>query len=437
MAKQLLLNSKKFRAFIFIFFIFLLGYDSIGQKLFKVYHGQSGVTQVRDKDGNSIEDKNFKLKPGEIVTVEVINANPLFYNYSIKYNNFQAESSNTEILTLFQNLNLIFSTRASGSPSGFVPTQVVIDNIKLYKDAINTLVKDINRANEIIEDSDKPEDLNSAFAYIYNAGLKQAIDNIENLSKEPFHFNNDNLLQSLNTLSQVAGVDDVEKEAYKLLNQTLVEKVNQIKKQINRYTNSIWSQTFVVLDSTTKITLLISKIDKSNNRLIRDGNGPNAFELEICTVSPKYKRATLELVPVANIVFSKDVREFYIENGLIQNRLNPKSTFSTGVVLNINALNFGEVNEFSLGGGFGYKYDPRGQGLDNFYLSLMLSYKNFIRIGLGYGYAQFPSEELKGGYKAGSPLPSNIANINELIEYKEQPSGFLTISFTGLNLSRK
>lgn len=418
-----------------LFFIAYLFFTTAlsAQTQLKVYHGGNGESQVYNELNNVINKPKIKLKQGDLFSVKVLNANPLFYNYSLKYENLVIESEDKAITDLLVTFNTILATR-SGT-AAFTAKTVETDQ---YKAGVNTLITDINLARDYIRESDKPEGPDDALVYRRTAGLRQALDKIAAMSNAQFHFHNSNLLNDLNGASDKASVDEVEKEAFRLLNSSLVQKVNEIKKNTDPQTTvTIWQNEFKVTDTATKITLLINKIDKNNATLIRDGNGATEFPLEIATIIPYYKRATLELVPVANFIFSRNVREFYLENNIIQNRLKPKTTVSPGVVLNINFANFGETKEMSVGIGPGYKFNSKGDGFENFYLSTLLSYKNFLRIGLGVGFAQFPMYELKGGGKVGQPLPTNISNLNDLIEYEEKASGFLTIAFTGLNLSKK
>jgi hypothetical protein len=410
----------------------VLSFSSRGQVQFKVYHGASGETQVYDNSDKQISKPIVRMRQGDVFTVKVINPNPILYNYTLKYETIVIESDDKAITDLLASFNTILSARAGAA---FMARAAETNN---YKTAVNTLITDINDAKDHIRKSDKPELPDEALKYLRTAGFRHALDEINSIPNSQFHLNNSNLLNDLNDLSDKAGVDDIEKQAFRLLNSSLVEKVNEIKKQTNlRTIQTIWQKDFKVSDSAKKILLVISKTDKDNNTLIRDGNGDKEFELELGTIIPYYKRSVLELVPVANFIFSKDVREFYLEKDIVQTRKKSKTTVSPGVILNANVARFGEEKEMAFGVGAGYKFNTSGDGFENFFLSTLFSYKNFFRIGLGFGFAQFPSEDLKNGGKVGQTLPSDISNLSDLIQYEEKPSVFLTIAFTGLNLTKK
>ena len=49
-----------------------------------------------------------------------------------------------------------------------------------------------------------------------------------------------------------------------------------------------------------------------------------------------------------------------------------------------------------------------------------------MRIGFGFGYNMTPVG-LKDGATVGSALPSNISNIEDVIDYKRKPAAVLTL----------
>ncbi|MBK8080331.1 MAG: hypothetical protein IPK25_08650 [Saprospiraceae bacterium] len=204
------------------------------QHYFKIYHGKGGLTKVLDKDGKEIGSNNIKMMPGDVVKIEILNYNPLFYNYVLKYKNFKIESESGEIDKFISLLNPFYSGIIYNSREGFAGEidSTTNPNLDKYKKALDILLKELEKANNILINSEEPEDFQSALIYSSNnnGGLRQAIENIKNMEKKPFHFNNVNLIQDLNKLSDAIGGDEVQKSAYHLLNQSLVGKINQVKK---------------------------------------------------------------------------------------------------------------------------------------------------------------------------------------------------------------
>lgn len=405
---------------------------TFGQTQLKIYHGSGNVSQVFDASNISVMNPKIRLNEGDIFTVTIVNPNPSLYSYKLKTEELEIKSEDKAITDLLSVFNTILTARAGGA--GFMAVQLQTNN---YKDVLIQLTKDINEAKNYIIKSDIPESPAQALAFDSSAGFRNAILKIAGMSNAQYRFNNTSLLTDLNTLSDSAGADSFEKEAFKLLNSSLVDKIKEIKKQTDASVSTIWKKDFKVGEKPTKISIEIEKIDKSNASLIRDGNGSTPFVLDVAQIEPYFKRAVLELVPVANFVFAGNYNEFYLKNGIVQSRESTKTTVNPGVILNVNVARFGEAKEMSLGIGPGYKLNSAENNFDNLYFSALFSYKNFLRIGAGLGLSQVPKDELKDGIKVGDNLPANISNLDDLVQYAEKTSVFLTISFTGLNLTKK
>lgn len=413
-------------------FILLLGLSAESQVQFRVYHGLNGESQVYDVSGKEVSKPVLRMKQGDRFSVKVVNPNPLLYKYTLKLETVQIESESKEITDILTTFGTIIAGRLS--VRGFAPKTT---ETSAYNAAINSLLGDINQAKKYLLESDNPESPEDALKYNRTGGYRKAIDNIKSMLTDKFKFNSNTILADLNELSDSAALDKVEKEYFRLLNNALAAKVDDIKKQIDlNSAPAIWQKEFKVTDSAQKISLVISRNDTKMDNLVRDGSLKD-FELEIGSVIPFYKRSVIELVPVANFIFSKGVREFYLDNDLVQTRMRTTTLTNAGMMLNVNFARFGESKEMSVGMGPGYKFNDKGDAFENLYLSALFSYKNYLRFGFGFGFAQVPAEQLKNGVKVGQALPSNISNLNDLIQYEEKPSMFLTISFTGLNLTKK
>jgi len=412
---------------------FITSWCTFSQEHLLVYHGSGNTTQVfRASDKNSVLNPTIKLEQGEVLTVTVVNPNPLLYSYTLKTADIEIKTEEKEVTDLLATFSTILASRSTGFSA------TVQTNTNRYKNIIEQLTKDINQAKTYIINSDTPESIAQALAFDPTVGFRKALTDINGMPNTQYRFNNANLLSDLNALADSAGVDTFEKEAFKLLNSSLVEKINEIKKQTSfATTQTIWRQDFKISDKSTQISIEIEKIDKNNNTLRRDGNASAPFVINVAVVEPYFKRAILELVPVANITYAGDYNEFYLEDNIVKSRERSKTTINSGIILNVNIKRFGDTKEMAVGLGPGYKFNSQGNDFENFYLSALFSYKNFLRIGAGFGYSQVPTDELKGGIQVGDALPADISDLNDLIQYKEKPSVFLTISFTGLNLTKK
>jgi hypothetical protein len=403
-----------------------------------VYHPRAGESiKIYNSKKKPFDGKSLHFKQGEKFTIRMLNPNPIFYKYEVKYENQKEESEDKTVTEALVLLNTVLSSRPPiGKDSGPAYDQ--------YNGAIKTLIDDIKLAQQIIDGSDVPELEEPALHGDRAAGLKFAMDQILGkvqpggklqLSDAQYRFRSPTLANDLTELmNKIEGLDETIMSALKLLNSSLVQKVNDLKKSMSDIKTEIDSE-FIVADKTTKVLMSISAVDPKNGNLARPLTKPEA-PMEIVTIVPDFKRSPLELVPVGNFLFAKDVKEFYIENGLLQSRLNNKITFESGVVLNINLFPIGPSKEMSASAGLGYKISPNSNAFENLYFSTLLSYKDFFRVGLGFGFASFPNN-LKNGIIEGQAMPSNVENIEDIIEYKEKPTAFLTIAFSGLSLTKK
>jgi hypothetical protein len=402
-----------------------------------VYHPRTGESiKTYNSEKNPFDGKPLHFKQGEKFTIRLLNPNPLFYKYEVKYEEQKEESEDKTITDVFALLNTVLASRLIDSKADPTYDQ--------YKGAINTLIGDIKLAKQIIDGSDVPELEDPALHGGRAAGVKFAVDQILGkvqpggnlqLSDAKYRFRSPTLADDLTELmNNIESPDEVLKRALKLLNSSLVQQVNDLKKSMSDIKTEIDSE-FIVTDKTTKVLLSIAAVDPKNGSLARPLTKAEA-PIEIVTIVPDFKRSTLELVPVGNFILAKDAREFYVENGLMQSRLKNKTTFEPGLVLNINLVPFGKSKEVSAGVGLGYKISLNSNALENLYFSTLFTYKNFFRVGFGFGFASYPNT-LKNGLKEGQAIPSNVENIEDIIEYREKPTAFLTIAFTGLNLNKK
>jgi len=399
-----------------------------------IYHPRKGdKIKLYDNKKQIFDGKKMRLRQGEQFAVRILNPNPLFYKYEVKYDEQEDEVESKIITDALTVLNGILATRAGASNLDKTYNQ--------YSGAINNLLEDIQAAQKLINDSEVPELEISALNGERNGGLKFATDQILGkvqpgvrlqLSTAKYRFLSPTLNKDLDELlNAIDGLDQISKRSLDALNKSIVQQVNGIKEKMLNVETEIDSK-FTVTSKTTKVVLTILPIDPDNHDLSR----LTVDQIEIATIVPYYQRAVLELVPVGNFLFAGDVKEFYVEDDVFKSRTKTKTTFAPGVVLNANVASFGYRKEMSAGLGLGYKLAKSEDAIDNLYFSALFSYKEFLRVGLGFGFAAYPNS-LKDGLQEGDSMPSNITNIADLIEYKDKPTMFLTLSFAGLSLTSK
>lgn len=309
--------------------------------------------------------------------------------------------------------------------------------LEKFQTTLSELKTELQAAQAAIIASDAPENLNDVF-HQTNSGFRQAKTTIEKLSSAAGHFNSNNLEkelgdmlnESINTaggLTEGDQKDEFRIEAYKLMNAKIVESIKKIKGLAK--SDGVIRFKVEVTDKSQKIRLIIKK-KESNSNLVRD-----EINQAICTLRPEFKRPMLEIVPVVNLAYAGDVPEFGVTNNSITQNNKDNFTFKAGAMLLFNVLNFGKYKDGAWGVGLGYNI-PKSDILESFYLGTLFSYKNIFRLGGGVGYSEFASG-LKDGAKVGSPLPADIANINDIVTYEKRPAFFITFSISGITVLSK
>ena len=386
-----------------------------------VYHGAGNTALWNDKEKEFISNMPIKKKKGETVSVQIVNPNPLFYTYEIKQNDFEIKEDLPDITALLTAANLLIVGNSEKGMSADIP----------YFTTLIALENEIEKAKEIIATSDAPETRKKTDVDFNSRGLQRAIVRLndkEELSNEPGHFNDTKIADNLSKqLKETENLDPTSVKAFTALNAAYVQKVYEIKALVKSVPTVITS-TFTITEKASKIVLIIKPKDPKKEGLARD-----IKEIVLATVQPFFDRATLELVPVGNVRFANDIREYYLDNKIVKERTKDDVSFVPGFILNANLARFGELKEMAVGLGLGYSISSKNNQFNQFSLSSLFSYRNFLRVGAGVGFSSYPAG-LKEGGKVDAALPDNIKNLNDIISYDNKAAFFITFSFTGLKL---
>nr|WP_315239969.1 hypothetical protein [uncultured Flavobacterium sp.] len=426
------------KKYLITFFIFLcFSYLTFGQDRF-IYHSRNQEQiKIYDSHKESVTNEPLHIAEGSKIKVRILNPNPLFYKYELKYVEQEVQSEDKVLTDALAQIGSLITNTQRGL------NLVQQSDFNMYVSKVNSLMTEITKAQSIIDNSDLPEVESDALVGNRNGGLRYAIDQISGKAMQPVSgltfdscgFHDPVLLNSLNELiDKLANIiSSNEMKIYKLANNTLAKKVQEMKKTMSEVKAEI-DEEFTVTEKEGVIYLVITPID-ANRHNLRKLHSEDA-KLEILRIIPDFKRAVIELVPVGNLMYSGSYEEYYLEEGLVQKREVSKAFFRPGIVLNINLHSFGKTKEMAAGLGLGYKLSENENGIENLYLSTLFSYKSFIRVGLGIGWGQFPSG-LKSGGQVGQALPDNVSNLEDLVNYKDKPTVFLTLAFAALNVSKK
>ncbi|WP_020532540.1 hypothetical protein [Flexithrix dorotheae] len=432
---------------LFILILFLIKHISFCQDL-RIYHGENSESvflKKNDKLENSSK-QNVKIvrQVNGIVTINILNPNPFFYNYEIKTEDIEIkdEYSNqfAELVTLINSLPDLANPGTNIFSQRIIP--LAATSFDIYQNYITQLDKDIKEAKKYIKISDQPETAEEAMKRIINDkgyGFRAAIFNIKSIPSDIARFNSESLEKDLNDILEKADADgsfvaslglganptlkSLYKSAFMSLNKQLVSIVKDILK-ITEKARIIRFQVPVKENKQTNIKLIITKI-KEDAKATRE-----VINQEIATVFPLYVRKRFEVVPVVNLIFQSNRQKFSLENNLVVSKPDDDAMFNIGAMALMNFADFGENKEYGVGIGVGYSIEPGGRA-SSFFTVPSLSYKSIFRLGFGFGYNLAPVG-LKNGATIGSPLPGNISNIDDVVNYKRKPAAFLTIAISGL-----
>jgi hypothetical protein len=425
----------------------------------RIYHGdgsQSVFLKQHEKLENSSKESVRIIRAvNGIVTIHILNPNPFFYNYEIKTEDVDIKDDYSdqfaELVKLINALPDFASSAASpfaarvGGMGGLRPLAAPgATKFDEYQTAIQGLNTDLTSAKTFVETSDQPETPDEALRRVGNnagLGFRAAIAKIQGLPSNKYHFNSLTLEKDLTDLLDASVADSsfetdlniagnasliaLYKSAFKGLNSQLVKTVKDIlsvtgKDRIIRFNIPVKE------NKQTTIKLIVTKIDK-DKAVVRD-----LLNEEVATVFPLYVRKRFEVVPVVNLVFQSGRQKFTLENDVVRSTTDDDAKFNVGAMALMNFASFGEFKEYGVGFGLGYSMQPGGKA-SSFFALPSLSYKDIFRIGFGFGFNLAPIG-LKNGAKVDMPLPDNISNLEDVLDYKRKPAAVLSISISGLKL---
>jgi hypothetical protein len=413
----------------------------------KIYHGRQGESEL------SLDDKRTRIKHGEsiplkrnasgVVTISIENPNPFFYTYEIK----------TEEVTIVEDYSNQFSDLVKllsavpefiGSVEPFYQKLAPIATPRkfdVYINILKNLHQQLKEVNSYINISDNPETINEALNGETNQngyGFRSAVKKIESISNDKGNFGSSTLEDDLNNFLEDAIKDgsldsilnrsgdseviSIYISTFKVFNKWLSEQVSKIK-EVTKSNSVVIFKVPVKENIKTTVSLIIKNKNTNSKRDI--------FDEKIVTVTPFYVRKRFEVVPVVNLVFQQNTQSFFIENNLVQSSPDDEAKFNIGAMALMNFASFGEQKEYGVGFGIGYSIQPNGNS-SSFFAVPSLSYKNIVRVGFGFGYNLAPVG-LKDGAKVGEPLPPNISNISDIIDYKRKLAAVFTISISGFS----
>lgn len=407
-----------------------------------IYHGTSGTSKIIDPLTNKITRKKHKFDYDKNIEIQVINANPGLYKYEFLSEEIAIE---TPELPDFSPLSTVLSselnlkTEAAASGRLFVEGASLEGDISdgqwqdVYRKKIEDLKKLIQKAETIIAESDAPQSISKAIDLSPDGGFIGAKSKLEEIKIFKTDFEKEHEIWKTKLTNGGAPYyfipeDNPEApllmELYDNYYKILLAKIKELKSSFGPEVSSTVTYKTQIKEKKIKVKLkVVSKNSKHKNREV----GDSIVTIELV---PNYKRAIVELIPVATLAQSRNGKQFGIENGIITAAEKDEFQFGVGAMLNVNLLTWGPRKELSLGTGVGFALVD--QKLDNFFVSTNINFGDWVRLGIGYGWLQTPTG-LKDGLSSGDSA-DDINDIDDVINFSREPAFFISLVIPGLNL---
>lgn len=425
----------------FLISFFLLSTISHAQNI-NIYHGVTGATSIINNNITTGKEIKIIAKNKDKITLQIINPHPALYDYNFKVENIVEEEDKIEgISDLVSLLNTLLSQEPSseakkGRDAGGARVAAALSATtwqSRYLADLDNLKKEIIQARTIIKNSDNLESIPEAANKIYTrTGFQWAKNRLKMLS----FFSNVDLEKDVNKWAiDYKSADDFDSsepeqvltmDIYNNYAQSLLKLSKDIKSAYADDISTTINYSVIAGDSTQVIYLSVkNKSETPKGREVGE-------KLVKIVIQPKFNRAVLEVVPIGTFFYTKDAIKYSIKDNVVTQELDENFKFRVGAVLNYNFATWGDLGQNSLGIGAGFAISENK--LNTFYGSLLVSYKKWVRFGVGVGAINVPSH-LNEGITVGSKLPSSIANLNDVIGYTKKPAIFFTFVIPGLNLS--
>tara|TARA_R110002050_G_scaffold56512_3_gene127057 strand:- start:4574 stop:5857 length:1284 start_codon:yes stop_codon:yes gene_type:complete len=420
----------------FLLIIFLIFSASGSSQVVKIYHG-SGLSGIIDNNEDVLPEKEMFLKENQKIIIRIINPFPTLYKYEIKEE--EIEIKNPEVPDITNLLTLLTGEInpeskplvGGGTETSENDPEWIAKYIAEIKD-IQQHIKDIKK--EVVK-ADKRVNKNNALNNPDEEGFRYA-SKILKEKNELFKIQNGKTIEkyieefSTNIKKADNGNYNPEDSDQKFTMQLFDEYYKTLGKSATQLVRPYNSPKLNYKNFETTVGAKIKKIKISVISLDSTITVRDTKTIAELTLNPKFSRPILELVPTALLHKSSGGKKFSIEEGIINESAQDEFNFSAGLMLNLSFANWGDSNEYSTGIGVGFALVDNNLG--NFFANANISYKKWIRFGVGYGFLRTPTG-LKNGLGAGDSA-DDIPDLNELLTYERKPALFFTFVIPGLTL---
>jgi hypothetical protein len=413
------------------------------------FHGakdftRSGFVVPADNDGLRRTESRIRrltLPTGSKVCVNIVNAHPVNYSYSL---GTTVDSTGPSLPDLKKDttsaLYFLFQAAAGKTAKNF--DQAAMDSadaalktdlkpIAKLLERVGALKQDLDEAKEYAQKSDIPERLQELNAdhLELSAGYRFGKYGMtQKLPKDEGRFRDPDLAKTFAGWVKATRDDAAVKGDKKLAAlvdaldgyvKSLIDQVQQLRKA---YAEGDSEATVcgVVGAGVTTFELKIAKKDTTAAK--RDAG--TAIDARI-VVEPSYEREAVSIHPLAVGVLSSGVSSFSVDAQGVLRAVERKGDmqFRIGALFDINLLNFGSANRIGLGAGIGAASGGTAQPLSDVFFSVIVSFMDKARVGLGIGASWVPTS-IKGGI-VDQPFSLEGKKLDDLIERSPQQALYL------------
>ena len=436
-----------------------------------VYHGLNDSRGIRVQEGEgeeqwrSVRSLPLSLDRGSQVCVEVVNAHPILYAYSIETDVDTTSTEGYDFSAITAVLNpLLDATQAATSGASALSAlsalaasaskadggeQLVPDGgfgwLEAYQGRIGALAGEIRDVRKAVVESASPErydPVSHLLATNEERGVTYARRVVNDDWGDFALFDDPDLGQIIaawktEATEEVATLPSELQETFAGVVEALYQQSRALLSARNTLqaayaeVSPLWRDCAAVGEGLTTLTLGVQPRDTSIVKSQRD-TGP-VFKV---VATPHYAREAVEIIPIAFAAVTDDVPAFSIRDGAVVREAGEEANFGAGMMVVANAFEFGPRRSLSVGAGLGVALIGDDRLFSGLYATPMLSFLDTFRVGVGYGFHRVASG-LKSPAVVGQPLPADAGELNDLLEIRSRGSLFVTFSITGLGIPLK
>lgn len=436
-----------------------------------VYHGKGNSQAIAYEVGaggrqlTSQRQLELDLPEGSRVCLTLLNAHTPFFNYSFRTAVDSSLPTPPDFGNVLTILNAAVSAGAgpAGQPFtkgrssdrpvamrnlafGGTPSRERLDSVyNSLRTNVEALESQVGEVRAAIIQSVSAEELRPVELRVETdgeRGLGHAQNVIATQPDDPGAFNDPKLAETIEgwrseALEAIGGrsADPVGRELVNALHAralTLLAARNAIQ---NTYASAQTSWRECRALPRGKSTIHLAALPREGSQYTGQRDTGNIVQV---LATSDYRRDVVELVPLAFLAFPRNVTGFgLVGDTVVEDRkYAEEAVFRLGTMLTTSPFRFGPASEWAVGPGIGAGILGGDKpALSDFFLGGLISWRDWIRMGAGYGFSQAPAR-LSDGAQVGQPLPlgDGREGLDDFIDRKRVGTWFLTFTLSGLKV---